>query len=226
MKTQEPSTQMTCPTSISSVRAFHAKASRLLENGSDLQTIQEELSSLRLPESLRRNGLHIFSWKMSPVCYRMTAAGRLLPSSPRLYRELLQTVGRQNGKERQEPPVSQPVAPYADFAGMVEKLPDRQAPSEIRAVLAEVCTERNTAPNRPAFACDLVAGIRGGVAKLPRLGSQQPAMRTAKGIPPFSVSQMRGVANCPIFGCWGCTFSKHQSHSLFEGDCIKKTARK
>ena len=71
------------------------------------------------------------------------------------------------------------------------------------------------------FACDLVAGIRGGVAKLPRLGSQQPAMRTAKGIPPFSVSQMRGVANCPIFGCWGCTFSKHQSHSLFEGDCIK-----
>ena len=66
------------------VRAFHAKASRLLENGSDLQTIQEELSSLRLPESLRRNGLHIFSWKMSPACYRMTAAGRLTPSSPRL----------------------------------------------------------------------------------------------------------------------------------------------
>lgn len=84
LKTQKPSTQMTCPTSISSVRAFHAKASRLPENGSDLQTIQEELSSLRLPESLRRNGLHIFSWKMSPVCYRMTAAGRLLPSSPRL----------------------------------------------------------------------------------------------------------------------------------------------
>lgn len=84
MKTQEPSTQMTCPTSISSVQTFHAKASLLLENGSDLQTIQEELSSLRLPESLRRNGLHIFSWKMSPVCYRMTAAGHLIPSSPRL----------------------------------------------------------------------------------------------------------------------------------------------
>ena len=27
------------------------------------------------------------------------------------------------------------VAPYADFAGMVEKVPDRQAPSEIRAVI-------------------------------------------------------------------------------------------
>lgn len=84
LKTQEPSTQTTCPTLISSVRDFHAKASRLPENGSDLQTIQGELSFLKLPESLKRNGLHIFSWKMSPVCYRMTAAGRLLPSSPRL----------------------------------------------------------------------------------------------------------------------------------------------
>ena len=84
MKMQEPLIQTICPTSTLSVRAFHAKVSQLLENGSDLQTIQEELSSLRLPESLRRNGLHIFSWKMSPVCYRMTAAGRLLPSSPRL----------------------------------------------------------------------------------------------------------------------------------------------
>ena len=56
----------------------------MLESGSDLQTIQEELSSLRLPESLKRNGLHIFSWKMSPACYRMTEAGHLKPSSPRL----------------------------------------------------------------------------------------------------------------------------------------------
>ena len=73
-----------CPISTSSVRDFHARASRLLENGSVLQMIQEELSSLRLPESLKRNGLHIFSWKMSPVCYRMTGAGHLKPSSPRL----------------------------------------------------------------------------------------------------------------------------------------------
>ncbi len=84
LKTQEPSTQTICPTSISSVQAFHAKASLLPASGSDLQTIQEELSSLKLPESLKRNGLHIFSWKMSRVCYRMTGAGRLMPSSPHL----------------------------------------------------------------------------------------------------------------------------------------------
>ena len=46
--------------------------------------IQEELSSLKLPESLQKNGLHFYSWKMSSACYRMTAAGRLIPSSPRL----------------------------------------------------------------------------------------------------------------------------------------------
>jgi len=84
LKMQEPLIQTICPNSISSVRAFHAKASALPESGSDLQTIQEELFSLRLPESLKRNGLHIFSWKMSPACFRMTQAGRLLLSSPRL----------------------------------------------------------------------------------------------------------------------------------------------
>ena len=84
MKTHEPSIQTTCPKLILSVRDFHAKASRLLENGSDSKTIQEELSSLKLPESLKRNGLHFFFWKMSPVCYRMTQAGHLKPSSPRL----------------------------------------------------------------------------------------------------------------------------------------------
>src|SRR5699024_8257517 len=36
------------------------------------------------PESLKRNGLHFFLWKMSSVCYRMTKAGHLKPSSPRL----------------------------------------------------------------------------------------------------------------------------------------------
>jgi len=60
------------------------RASALLESGEDLQTMQEELSSLKLPESLRRNGLHIYFWKTSPVCYRMTAAGHLKLSSPSL----------------------------------------------------------------------------------------------------------------------------------------------
>lgn len=60
------------------------RISAWLANGSDSKTIQEELSSSRLPESLKRNGLHFFSWKTSPVCFRMTEAGRFLPSSPRL----------------------------------------------------------------------------------------------------------------------------------------------
>ena len=82
MVTCEKLNPKTCPTSICSVPDFLARVSLL--QGEDLASkIQEELSSLKLPESLQRNGLHFYSWKMSPVCYRMTAAGRLLPSSPR-----------------------------------------------------------------------------------------------------------------------------------------------
>ena len=83
MVTCEKLNQITCPTSICSVPDFLARV--FLLQGEDLASkIQEELSFLKLPESLQRNGLHFYSWKMSPVCYRMTAAGRLLPSSPRL----------------------------------------------------------------------------------------------------------------------------------------------
>ena len=84
MRTLQKLIQTTCRTLTSSVRAFHAKASAWLAKGSDSGTIQEELSSSRLPESLKRNGLHFFSWKTFPDCYRMTEAGRCLPSSPRL----------------------------------------------------------------------------------------------------------------------------------------------
>ena len=84
MKMQEPLIPTICPTLTSSARVFHAKVSQLLESGSDLQTIQEALSSLKLPELLKPNGLHFFLWKMSPVCCRMTQAGHLKPSSPRL----------------------------------------------------------------------------------------------------------------------------------------------
>ena len=52
--------------------------------GVSVSEIQEALSSLKLPEFLQKNGLHFYSWRMSSVCYRMTAAGRLIPSSPRL----------------------------------------------------------------------------------------------------------------------------------------------
>ena len=72
-----------CPTSTCSVPDFLAKASRLRENGLDSKT-QEELCSLKLPESLQPNGLHFFFWKTSRDCYRMTGAKRLKPSTPRL----------------------------------------------------------------------------------------------------------------------------------------------
>lgn len=83
MATFEKSIPKTCPTSTCSVPDFLASLSVLPDSAVDSK-IQEVLSSLRLPESLQRNGLHFYSWRMSPVCYRMTAAGRLLPSSPRL----------------------------------------------------------------------------------------------------------------------------------------------
>lgn len=71
MRTLQKLIQTTCRTLTSSVRAFHAKASAWLAKGSDSGTIQEELSSSRLPESLKRNGLHFFSWKTFPDCYRI-----------------------------------------------------------------------------------------------------------------------------------------------------------
>ena len=83
MVTFEKSTRKNCPTLTCSVPDFLVKVSLLPEEGLDSK-IQEVLCSLKLPESLQRNGLHFYSWRMSPVCYRMTAAGRLMPSSPRL----------------------------------------------------------------------------------------------------------------------------------------------
>ena len=80
---QEKSTPTKCPTSTCSVPDFLAKASRLRENGLDSKT-QEELCSLKLPDSLQPNGLHFFFWKTSRDCYRMTGARRLKPSTPRL----------------------------------------------------------------------------------------------------------------------------------------------
>lgn len=45
---------------------------------------EEELCSLKLPDSLQPNDLHFFFWKTSRDCYRMTGARRLKPSTPRL----------------------------------------------------------------------------------------------------------------------------------------------
>lgn len=83
MTMQEKSTPTKCPTSTCSVPDFLAKASRLRENGLDSKT-QEELCSLKLPDSLQPNGLLFFFWKTSRGCYRMTGARRLKPSTPRL----------------------------------------------------------------------------------------------------------------------------------------------
>ena len=79
----EQSIQGNSPTSTCFAADFLAKASRL-QDGVSVSEIQEALSSLKLPESLQKNGLRFYSWRMSSVCYRMTAAGRLIPSSPRL----------------------------------------------------------------------------------------------------------------------------------------------
>ena len=79
----EQSIQGNSPTSTCFAADFLAKASRL-RDGVSVSEIQEALSSLKLPESLQKNGLRFYSWRMSSVCYRMTAARRLIPSSPRL----------------------------------------------------------------------------------------------------------------------------------------------
>ena len=80
---QEQLNQNECQILIYSVQDFLAKASQLRESGLDLKT-QEELCSLKLPDSLQPNGLHFFFWKTSQGCYRMTGARRLKPSTPRL----------------------------------------------------------------------------------------------------------------------------------------------
>ena len=56
-----------------------AKAFQSLEKGADLTT-QEELCSLKLPESLPLKNLNICCLRTYPDCYRMTQAGRLRPS--------------------------------------------------------------------------------------------------------------------------------------------------
>ena len=80
--TQGKSTQMSYPISTLYAEASLVKAFRSLEKGADLTT-QEELCSLRLPESLPLKNLNICCLKTYPDCYRMTKAGRLRRSSVR-----------------------------------------------------------------------------------------------------------------------------------------------
>ena len=77
---QEKSTQTSYPISTLYAEASLAKAFQSLEKGADLTT-QEELCSLKLPELPPSKNLNICCLRTFPDCYRMTAAGRLRPSS-------------------------------------------------------------------------------------------------------------------------------------------------
>ena len=80
--TQEKLTQTNCPISTLYAEDSLAKAFQSLEKGAAL-TMQEELSSLKLPELPPSKNLNICCLRTFPDCYRMTAAGRLRPSSVR-----------------------------------------------------------------------------------------------------------------------------------------------
>ena len=78
--TQEKLTQTNCPISTLFAEDSLAKAFQSLENEKD-SAIPEELSSLKLPELPPSKNLNICCLRTFPDCYRMTAAGRLRPSS-------------------------------------------------------------------------------------------------------------------------------------------------
>ena len=70
MMTQEKSTPMSCLISTLYAEASLAKAFQSLEKGADLTT-QEELCSLKLPESLPLKNLNICCLRTYPDCYRI-----------------------------------------------------------------------------------------------------------------------------------------------------------
>lgn len=79
---QEKSTPATCPTSTCSVEDFLVNLG--LRQETDLASLTpEELSSLRLPDWLKQDGLRICCLKMFPEFYSMTRGRRLRPSFPR-----------------------------------------------------------------------------------------------------------------------------------------------
>ena len=82
IQTPEPLTPTTCRTSTSCAEDSPAKHFLSLAAEGALK-MPEVLSSLKLPDWLKPNDRRIFCLKTYRDCYRMTAAGRLLPSSPR-----------------------------------------------------------------------------------------------------------------------------------------------
>ena len=82
IQTPGPLTPTTCPNLTSYAGDSPARHFLSLAAEKDL-TMQEVLSSLKLPAWLKPDGLRIFCSKMFQDCLTMTAAGRLRPSSPR-----------------------------------------------------------------------------------------------------------------------------------------------
>ena len=83
IQTPEKSTPATCPTLTCCAEDSPARHFLSLAGEKDLK-MPEALSSLRLPAWLKPNDLRTFCLKTFRDCYRMTVAGRFLPSSPRL----------------------------------------------------------------------------------------------------------------------------------------------
>ena len=89
--------------------------------------------------------------------------------------------------------MSQPVAPCADFSGVVERVPTKQASGGIWAVLRRNLPwgkQPQIGWLRLRFGCR----IKGRGCKAPSPGSQQPAMRTAQEF--FDRCDIRMVRGC------------------------------
>ena len=82
IQTQEKSTPQTCPASTCSAAGSPARHFLTLAKEGAL-TMPEVLSSLRWPDWLKPDGPLIFCLKTYQDCFRMTKAGRSVPSSPR-----------------------------------------------------------------------------------------------------------------------------------------------
>lgn len=82
MQTPEASPRSSSPTLISCAADSPVRHFLRLAGEKDLK-MQEVLSSLSWPAWLKPSDRRIFSLKTSQGCCRMTAAGHLLPSSPR-----------------------------------------------------------------------------------------------------------------------------------------------
>ena len=80
--TPERSTQKKCPNSTCCAADFPARLSALLEAAEGSETPAAP-SFLSWPDWLKPGSLAICSLRMFPACYRMTAGGRLQPSSIR-----------------------------------------------------------------------------------------------------------------------------------------------